>query len=214
MRCSGRYNHIPYVYWSIIKNANSNWKMYYFFSRNSPGQKPWKVSPKPSVFFSDKCNLFSCGPLGDSWQNWELTQVQIRFCSTQRENLCFCFNSQESVLGPLVFFHFSEKIQKHMMLLLPKTVSLRNVNACGYCLSVDNMLLWIYIRLSSGRDLVEFLHIKSCTSLVFAQMYLFQSQLNIYSFSNNISFWTEMRIWQHVKKYFMFVTMLTVFTLS
>lgn len=158
MRCTGRYNLIICIYWSIIKSANYNWKMYYFFPHNSPGQKPSKVSPKQSLFFTDKCSLFSRGPLGDCWQSWELTQVQIHFCSMQIENLCFCFNLQESVLGLLVFFHISEKkIQKHMM--LPGTVSLRNVNACGYCLSVDNMLLWICICLSSGRDLIELFHI-------------------------------------------------------
>lgn len=73
-----------------------------------------------------------------------------------------------------------------MMLMLPETVSLRNVDVYGCCFSVDNVLLWIYIHLSSGRDLVGYLHIKSCTSfvlLVLAQMYLFQSQLNINSFS-------------------------------
>lgn len=101
------------------------------------------------------------------------------------------------------------------MLMLPETVSLRNVDAYGYCFSVDNVLLWIYIHLSSGRDLVGYLHIKSCTSfalIVFAQMYLFQSQLNIYSFSNNISFRTEIKIWQSMKKFFVFVTMQTIFT--
>lgn len=102
-----------------------------------------------------------------------------------------------------------------MVLMLPKTVSLRNVDAHVYCLSLDNVLLWIYIHLSSGRDLVGYLQIKSCTSLVLvvcAQMYLFQSQLNICSFSNNISFLTEMKVWQHVKKYCVFVTTITVFT--
>ena len=104
-----------------------------------------------------------------------------------------------------------------MMLTLPKRVRLRDVDAYGYCLSVDNVLLCIYIHLSSGRDSVGYLHIKSCTSLVlvvFAQMYSFQSQLNIYSFSNNISFWTEMKIWQYVKKYCVSVTTPTVFTFS
>lgn len=71
----------------------------------------------------------------------------------------------------------------------------------------------MYIHLSFGRGLVRYLHIKSCTSfvLVFAQMYLLPFRLNVYSFSNNIFFWTEMKIWRYVNKYCAFVTMLTAF---
>jgi len=62
-----------------------------------------------------------------------------------------------------VFFHLSEIIQKDMMLMLPKTRSLRNVDGYEYCLSVDKVLLWIYIHLSSGRHLVGYLNILRVT---------------------------------------------------
>lgn len=70
------------IFTDVSKICQLQMKNVLIFFHNSPGQKPWKVSPKWSPFLTDKWSLFWRGPLEDCWQSSGLTQVLAPFCST------------------------------------------------------------------------------------------------------------------------------------